>query len=118
MARISSARPMNRGECVSAVAASLGTTLQSVIAFTRPDVGKQILDRRRAAQVIESWNTRQNRGRLVWLHGSSVGELLGATPTINALRNLESLNLVVTHFSPSGAVALDRLQPENAPQDH
>ena len=118
MARISSARPMNRGECVSAVAASLGTTLQSVIAFTRPDVGKQILDRRQAVQAIESWNTHQNSDRLVWLHGSSAGELLGATPTINALRKLESLNLVVTHFSPSGAVALDRLQPENAPQDH
>ena len=121
MARISSARPMNRGERVSAVAASLGTILQPVIAFTRPDVGKQILDRRQAVQAIESWNTHQNSDRLVWLHGSSAGELLGATPTINALRKLESLNLVVTHFSPSGAAALDHLQPENAgypPLDH
>jgi 3-deoxy-D-manno-octulosonic-acid transferase len=105
---------MNRGERVSAVAASLGKTLQPVIAFTRPDIGRQILDRRWAVQEIESWSVHRNSDRLVWLHGSSAGELLGATPTIDELRKLESLNLVVTHFSPSGATALDHLQPENA----
>lgn len=105
---------MNRGERVSAAAAALGATLHPIIAFARPDVGRQILDRRTAVQEIESWSVPRTGDRLVWLHGSSAGELLGAIPTIDALRNLESLNLVVTHFSPSGAAVLEHLHPDNA----
>ena len=105
---------MNPGERLSAAAASIGATLHPVIAFARPDVGRHLSDRRAAVQEMESWSAHRAGDRLVWLHGSSAGELLGASPTIDAFRKLEELSLVVTHFSPSGVDALEYLDPDQA----
>jgi 3-deoxy-D-manno-octulosonic-acid transferase len=80
----------------------------------RPDAAAMIAERSVAAAALETWGRSRSDGPLVWLHGASAGELLGASPAIQALRGQTDLQLVVTHFSPSGASALPRLKPDYA----
>jgi 3-deoxy-D-manno-octulosonic-acid transferase len=73
-----------------------------------------IAERSAVAAALETWGQSRPDGPLVWLHGASAGELLGAAPAIQALRAETDFQLVVTHFSPSGASALPRLGPDYA----
>ncbi len=103
---------MSTGERLSSAAASLALALEPLVRLVRPDVGRELAARRDALAAIEGWaRSRSSRGETVWLHGASAGELLGAAPTIDALRASASIELVVTHFSPSGRSALERLAP-------
>ena len=85
--------------------------LGPLIRLVRPDLGRHIADRRGALGSIERWAETRPAGRRVWLHGASAGELLGAAPAIAALRARADARLFVSHFSPSGRDALDRLAP-------
>jgi len=49
---------------------------------------------------------------LLWLHGASAGELQGAAPVVERLREQIDLQLAVTYFSPSGKAALPGLRPD------
>lgn len=72
---------------------------------------------RSAASDIRAWAGRhRDRGRpLVWLHGSSAGEIAGAAPVLAELRSREpDLQIMVTHFSSSGASAAQAIQPDLA----
>lgn len=73
-----------------------------------------IAERSAATVALEDWGRSRSGGPLVWLHGASAGELLGAAPAIRAIREQTDLQLLVTHFSPSGASALPRLDPDYA----
>jgi len=103
------------GERLSAAAASLALALEPVVRFARPDLGRDLAGRREALAAMERWAaSRTSDGPVVWLHGASAGELLGAAPTIDALRRTRDFELVVTHFSPSGRIALEHLEPDFA----
>jgi 3-deoxy-D-manno-octulosonic-acid transferase len=73
-----------------------------------------IAERSAAAGLLETWGRSRAAGPLVWLHGASAGELLGAAPAVQALRRQTDIQLLVTHFSPSGAAALAHLEPDQA----
>ncbi len=105
---------MNHGERLSAVGVGLGLALAPLLRLVRPDLGGQLSERRAAAEDLIRWGGARPRGPLIWLHGASAGELLGAAPTIDVLRARRDFGLLVTHFSPSGRLALKRLAPDHA----
>ncbi len=102
------------GERLSEAAARLAAALAPGIGFVRPDLGRSLAQRRRAHLDLEAWGRARPPGPALWLHGASAGELLGAAPTIDALRAGRSFALLVTHFSPSGRAALPWLAPNHA----
>lgn len=106
---------MTLGERASAAAAGLAQLAAPAIRWARPEIGQQIEVRAAAASALEAWGKAAGPGPpIVWLHGASAGELLGAAPAIEALRSRRDLRLVVTHFSPSGEGALPFLEPDFA----
>ncbi len=102
------------GERVSSLLASLTRVATPLIRFVRPDLGRQLAERAAAADALSAWGRGRPAGTVVWLHGASAGELLGAAPAVDRLRQKRDLLLVVTHFSPSGRAALDFLSPDYA----
>lgn len=72
--------------------------------------------RRGAAASLERWARSAAPGvdRLLWLHGASAGELLGAAPVVGRLRDRRALDLLVTYASPSAEAALPSLSPRGA----
>ncbi|MDH3734299.1 MAG: hypothetical protein OEU54_12235 [Gemmatimonadota bacterium] len=105
---------MNRGEQLTALAASAMVAARPLIRFVRPDLGRSLDERIDGVGKLEEWAQSRGEGTLVWLHGASAGELLGAVPAIEELRARRDFRLLVTHFSPSGRTALDRLHPDFA----
>ncbi len=71
--------------------------------------------RRAASASLAAWGrSRSSPSPLLWLHGASAGELLGAAPVVERLRSERALDLLVTHASPSGREALPELRPDRA----
>lgn len=72
--------------------------------------------RRAAADELVRWATgRRPTGRpLLWLHGASAGELLGAAPVVDRLRTARGTDLLVTFASPSARAALPELRPDGS----
>lgn len=74
--------------------------------------------RRHAARGLESWAADRDRNpdstSLLWLHGASAGELLGAAPVVERLRTGRELDLLVTYTSPSAGEAVPALSPAGA----
>jgi len=75
---------------------------------------RAVAERRGAVQRLEAWAARERAPDrpLVWLHGASAGELSGAVPVVDALRERRELQLAVTYFSPSGEGAAAALGPD------
>lgn len=71
-------------------------------------------DRAAADRRLAAWGRGRPEGTLIWLHGASAGELLGAAPAVRELRDRRGFALVVTHFSPSGRAVLPYLEPDFA----
>ena len=51
--------------------------------------------------ILDSANFSKTK-KMIWFHSSSLGEFEQAKPIIEALKKDESLNILVTFFSPSG----------------
>lgn len=79
-------------------------------------MGTAAAGRRAGADALERWGrARGSTSRpLLWLHGASAGELLGAAPVVERLRAAGPLDLLVTFVSPSAEVALPELGPDGA----
>jgi len=101
-------------ERLSAALAGAALAVGPVARRLRPELGPLLDERRRADAVLERWGRGRTGGSTIWLHGASAGELLGAAPAIAALRSDRPAALVVTHFSPSGRDAVERLSPDLA----
>ena len=72
---------------------------------------------RSSASAIRAWAAehRDPDRSLLWLHGSSAGEIAGGAPVVRELRRrTPDLQMIVTHFSSSGASAAEALQPDLA----
>jgi len=96
---------------LSGAAARMVSALAPAVALARPDLGREISGRAGAAAALCEWDGPGKGRPLVWLHGASAGELLGAVPALRALQVERPHALLVTHFSPSGRAALPHLRP-------
>ena len=112
---------MNAGARLTEAAAGVALAAAPLLRRARPDVARAVAARRRATAELTAWGRGREPGPLVWLHGASAGELLGAAPPIRALRGARSgslagarAQLVVTHGSPSGRAALAWLDADHA----
>ncbi len=99
-------------------AARVARALAPVAAALRPALSRPVAERRAAAAELEAWGAREVSGSagsaedpLLWLHGASAGELLGAAPAVERARRERPFRLLVTHTSPSGAPAAAALGP-------
>ena len=99
---------------LSAAVARLASAVAPVVGFVRPDLGREIAGRAGAAEALCAWGGPGDGRPLVWLHGASAGELLGAVPAMRALAAARAHALLVTHFSPSGRAAIPHLAPAHA----
>lgn len=80
-----------------------------------PKAAEASAGRRAASSALAGWGrSRSSASPLLWLHGASAGELLGAAPVVDRLRGDRELDLLVTHASPSGRDALSGLRPDRA----
>jgi 3-deoxy-D-manno-octulosonic-acid transferase len=82
-----------------------------------PKVSAAVEGRRVAAGEIARWAERERDPfrPLLWLHGSSAGELAGAIPVVERVRSERpELQLLVTYSSPSAESVLDELAPDHA----
>lgn len=80
-----------------------------------PRVASAVAGWRNAAPAIGAWagEYRDPARPLIWLHGSSAGEIAGGAPVIRELRAaLPDLQVLVTHFSPSGLAAAEAIEPD------
>lgn len=102
---------MSAGAALSDLGGRILSAASPLVGFVRPDLGREIRARRAAATALAAWGEARAEGPLVWLHGASAGELLGAAPVVDELRSRRRFELLVTHFSPSGRSALEWLAP-------
>ncbi len=81
-----------------------------------PKRARGVAARRGAVARLEAWAAagRDPTRPAVWLHGASAGELLGAVPAVERLRERLDLQLVVTWFSPSAEAAVPALSPDGS----
>ncbi|WP_419857992.1 3-deoxy-D-manno-octulosonic acid transferase [Candidatus Palauibacter irciniicola] len=112
---------MNAGARLTEAAAGVALAAAPLLRRARPDIARAVEARRRGAAELAAWGRGRESGPLVWLHGASAGELLGAAPAIRGLRGSPSgsraggrAQLLVTHGSPSGRAALAWLDPDHA----
>ena len=109
------------GARFTAAATGVALAAAPLLRRVRPDIARALAARRRTAAELAAWGRGREPGPLVWLHGASAGELLGAVPVVRALRVAEAgsrkarrSQLLVTHGSPSGRAALPWLDPEHS----
>ena len=105
---------MSAGAWLSGAASRLAPAAVPVLRRVRPDVARALEGRLGAAAELVAWGRRRAPGPLVWLHGASAGELLGAAPAVRALRAAGGGALLATHGSPSGRAALPWLDADHA----
>jgi 3-deoxy-D-manno-octulosonic-acid transferase len=78
-------------------------------------LARAVAGRKAAADAMCAWAAahRAASSPLVWLHGASAGELAGAGPIVDRLRDrLPEMQLAVTYSSPSGESAARRMRPD------
>ncbi len=112
---------MNAGARLTGAATGVALAAAPLLRRARPDLARALAARRRSTAELAAWGRSREPGPLVWLHGASAGELLGAAPAIRGLRGPRSglrggarAQLVVTHGSPSGRAALAWLDPDHS----
>jgi 3-deoxy-D-manno-octulosonic-acid transferase len=82
-----------------------------------PKVSAAVEGRRAAAAEIMRWAERERDPfrPLLWLHGSSAGELAGAIPVVDRVRSeMPELQLLVSYSSPSAESVLEELAADYA----
>lgn len=111
---LESATATAAGERLYATAARLIRVLSPALGAVSRRFAAEIGARRSAGAVLAAWATdRRDLSRpLLWVHGASAGELLGAVPPVRALRHRLDFQLVVTYFSRSGLDAVSELAPD------
>jgi 3-deoxy-D-manno-octulosonic-acid transferase len=91
--------------------------LLPAVGAASPKVSAAVEGRRAAASDIARWAERERDPfrPLLWLHGSSAGELAGAVPVVDRVRaERPDLQLLVSYSSPSAESVLDELAADYA----
>jgi 3-deoxy-D-manno-octulosonic-acid transferase len=103
-------------ERLAGAAVTAATPLLPALGLVSRDLGRAAAERRGVVHRLRAWaDAGRDPGRpLVWLHGASAGELVGAAAAVRELRARRDVQLMVSYFSPSAEGALPRLDPEVA----
>ena len=91
--------------------------LLPAVGAASPKVSAAVEGRRAAAGDIVRWAERERDPfrPLLWLHGSSAGELAGASPVVERVRaERPDLQLLVSYSSPSAESVLDEMAADYA----
>lgn len=107
---------MTLRERLAGAAVTAATPLLPALGLVSRDLGRAAAERRGVVHRLRAWaDAGRDPGRpLVWLHGASAGELVGAAAAMRELRARRDVQLMVSYFSPSAEGALPRLDPEVA----
>lgn len=105
---------MTLRERATGAAVTAARPLFPVLGLRSRRLARAVAERRGIADRLDAWAraSREPDRPLVWLHGASAGELAGAAPTVERLRDRGALQLVVSYFSPSAEDALPLLSPD------
>jgi len=91
--------------------------LLPAIGSASPKVSAAVEGRRAAAGAIRRWGEhgRDPFRPLLWLHGASAGELAGAIPVLDRVRDARpGIQVLVSYSSPSAEAVLPELSPDYA----
>lgn len=107
---------MTLRERLAGAAVTAAAPLLPALGLLSRDLGRAAAERRGVVHRLRAWaDAGRDPGRpLVWLHGASAGELVGAAVAVRELRARRDVQLMVSYFSPSAEGALPRLDPEVA----
>ena len=109
--------PVSLLENIYNVAVNALRPLLPAVGAASPKVSAAVEGRRAAAGDIVRWAERERDPfrPLLWLHGSSAGELAGAIPVVERVRaERPDLQLLVSYSSPSAESVLDEMAADYA----
>ena len=109
-------RAVTLRERVAGAAVAAARPLLPLLGLRSRRLARAVAERKGVAGRLAAWASEgRDPGRpVVWLHGASAGELAGAAPTVERLRERRDVQLVASYFSPSAEDALPLLEPDAA----
>lgn len=109
-------RPVTLRERVLGAAVGAAGPLLPALGLVSRELGRAAAERRGVVHRLRAWAAgERDPGRpLVWLHGASAGELVGAVPAVEELRSRRDVQILVSYFSPSAEDVLPGLRPDVA----
>ena len=76
-------------------------------------------DKFRVKEKFCFFSKRRNTGKLIWFHGSSVGEIMSIIPVIKSYENDKSINkILITSSTLSSSNILEKMKFKKIPRNY